>query len=116
MVPLLTDLDLSCNLIASWDAIVPLTTELPNLAYLNLSSNALRLPVQDGEATFQPFRNLHTLVLNRCGVTFQQVSHFLSPEDRRPHCFARNYDIIFIIIVIVIIVVTFYSPWGPHRP
>jgi Leucine-rich repeat (LRR) protein len=74
-LPSLTELDLSDNLVASWAFVEELTAALPSLAALNLSRNrlALRSLAHVATAPLPPLAGLRTLVLNACGVEWQQA-------------------------------------------
>jgi len=70
-LPQLKELDLTANLIHTWSFVVELCSALPQLSVLNLTGNHLHLqhlPCQPPLLT-----TLRGLVLNECGVTWQQV-------------------------------------------
>jgi Leucine-rich repeat (LRR) protein len=76
LLPTLTDLDLSDNLIANWSFVVELAAALPSLTTLNLSGNRLALPSLPHAAVPSPtptLASLHSLVLNGCGVSWPQA-------------------------------------------
>ena len=64
-------LDLSKNLLSSWSTVCEIAKQLPNLKHLGLSENILVL--DDDAFASQSFAPLHTLVLNKCQLTWQQV-------------------------------------------
>lgn len=69
--PHLMELDVSCNLISTWQFAVDLSAALPALDILNLSTNriALNRPVAPPSLP-----GLRALILNSCGVTWPEVS------------------------------------------
>ncbi|KAL4854293.1 Tubulin-folding cofactor E [Chlorella vulgaris] len=76
LLPTLTDLDLSDNLIANWSFVVELAAALPSLTTLNLSGNRLALPSPPHAAVPSPttaLASLQSLVLNGCGVSWPQT-------------------------------------------
>ena len=79
MLPSLTELDLSENLISSWSFVAELATALPSLRALNLSGNRLALPSLADAAALPSLpglpglAGLQTLVLNGCGVGWEQA-------------------------------------------
>eukprot|EP00884_Botryococcus_braunii_P020395 jgi/Botrbrau1/7039/Bobra.0165s0062.1 len=73
LVPSLKELDLSDNLLSSWETVGHLASELPNLEVLNLSGNHLTVPSAPATAATSMFRLLQVLVLNHCGISFQQI-------------------------------------------
>ena len=73
MLPSLTELDLSDNLISSWSFVAELATALPSLRALNLSGNRLALPSLADAAPLPSLAGLQTLVLNGCGVSWEQA-------------------------------------------
>ncbi|KAG2428537.1 hypothetical protein HYH02_014341 [Chlamydomonas schloesseri] len=70
-VPALTELDVTANLVASWSFAEQLATALPRLSVLNLSENKLAMPGAGAAVAALP--GLRALVLNDCGVTWQEV-------------------------------------------
>lgn len=69
-------LDLTDNLISSWAAVTGICQQLPNLKLLVLSHNRLQLPSTAGDAIEQglvQLPGLQCLVMNQCGITWQQV-------------------------------------------
>lgn len=74
--PSLTQLDLTDNLIGPWSTVIDLCQQLPNLQLLVLSHNKLALPNSLDEAQQQgavKLPGLQCLVMNSCGITWQQV-------------------------------------------
>jgi hypothetical protein len=74
--PNLVQLDLTDNLLSSWDSVCQICSELPQLRVLQLSSNRLALPcsmASAGPCAVQVLPGLQCLVLNQCSITWQQV-------------------------------------------
>lgn len=71
--PSLQQLDLTDNLLGSWSSAVSICELLPKLQSLNLSHNRLQLPSSFPYAGLQQLPGLQCLVLNHCGITWQQV-------------------------------------------
>ncbi|KAI0501485.1 hypothetical protein KFK09_016430 [Dendrobium nobile] len=69
VVPNLKELDLTGNLLSSWQDINSLCEALPSLENLNLTNNLLEADVPE----LPSFSNIRILVLNNCGVTWKQV-------------------------------------------
>lgn len=65
-------LDLSDNLCGSWNEVTTFISALPSLQVLNMSGNVVDFPWRPAH---QPLHqcSLTTLVLNRCGITWQQA-------------------------------------------
>ncbi|KAG1669876.1 hypothetical protein FOA52_012465 [Chlamydomonas sp. UWO 241] len=70
-LPSLVELDLTCNLVSGWGVAEGLCCTMTHLQVLNLSDNQLSLPRQPAGLATLP--NLRALVLNDCGVDWQQV-------------------------------------------
>jgi hypothetical protein len=70
--PNLVQLDLTDNLLSSWDSVSQICRELPQLHVLQLSSNRLALPCSMCSGV-QVLPGLQCLVLNQCSITWQQV-------------------------------------------
>ncbi|KAJ0977230.1 hypothetical protein J5N97_012704 [Dioscorea zingiberensis] len=71
LVPKLKELDLTGNLISKWQDIASLCKALPALEVLNLTSNFMEDDTDIAE--FPSLNNIRVLVLNNCGVTWEQV-------------------------------------------
>ncbi|KAF6257321.1 hypothetical protein COO60DRAFT_1240608 [Scenedesmus sp. NREL 46B-D3] len=74
--PNLVQLDLTDNLLSSWDSVRQICSELPRLRVLQLSNNRLALPssIRSGSpGAVQVLPGLQCLVLNHCSITWQQV-------------------------------------------
>lgn len=69
ILPKLEELDLRGNLLPDWQAVGLICEELPALKFLDLSNNRIRI----GSDSLPIFYNLHTLVLNNCGLSWKQV-------------------------------------------
>ncbi|KAH0457588.1 hypothetical protein IEQ34_012903 [Dendrobium chrysotoxum] len=69
VVPNLKELDLTGNLLSSWQDINSLCEALPSLEILNLTNNLLEADVPE----LPSFSSIRILVLNNCGVTWKQV-------------------------------------------
>ncbi|XP_047615439.1 tubulin-specific chaperone E [Phacochoerus africanus] len=70
--PNIRSIDLSKNLLSSWDDVVAIADQLKHLEVLNLSENKLRFPSGLPSPT-GTFSMLKVLVLNRTGVTWAEV-------------------------------------------
>lgn len=70
--PGLLELDVTSNLVSSWQFAVDAVGALPALEVLNLSANALCLARPAAPPTLP---GLRALVLNNCGVAWQDVRH-----------------------------------------
>ncbi|CAA7396528.1 unnamed protein product [Spirodela intermedia] len=68
-VPNLKELDLTGNLLSSWQDVGSICEALPALEILNLTNNFL----ERDTITFIPSKGLRVLVLNNCGITWEQV-------------------------------------------
>ncbi|CAN8235531.1 unnamed protein product [Cochlearia groenlandica] len=71
ILPNLKLLDLTGNLISSWEEIGVLCEQLPSLTTLNLSCNSLSSEV----ISLPQLKNIRVLVLNNCGLTWTQVEN-----------------------------------------
>lgn len=71
-LPALTELDLTCNLLHSWDVAEGICNALTGLKTLNLSDNKLVLPRSVAGRASLP--GLRRLVLNDCGSSWIQAS------------------------------------------
>jgi hypothetical protein len=88
-LPQLTELDLTANLIHTWSFVVDLCSALPQLSVLNLTGNHLhlqQLPCQPPLLT-----TLRGLVLNECGVTWQQVGALQLRWNSAANCIAVRH-------------------------
>ncbi|XP_051023806.1 tubulin-specific chaperone E [Acomys russatus] len=65
-------IDLSKNLLSTWDEVVLIAEQLKDLEALNLSENKLQFP-SDSPATTRTFSTLKTLVLNKTGISWAEV-------------------------------------------
>lgn len=74
-LPKLQQLCLSDNLLSSWATVSSICQELPQLQLLDVSVNRLALPSALPRACggLQQLPGLRCLVLNHCGITWQQV-------------------------------------------
>ncbi|XP_020930054.1 tubulin-specific chaperone E isoform X1 [Sus scrofa] len=70
--PNIRSIDLSKNLLSSWDDVIAIADQLKHLEVLNLSENKLRFPSGLPSPT-GTFSMLKVLVLNRTGVTWAEV-------------------------------------------
>uniref|UniRef100_A0A8C0DSJ1 Tubulin-specific chaperone E n=1 Tax=Balaenoptera musculus TaxID=9771 RepID=A0A8C0DSJ1_BALMU len=70
--PNLRSIDLSKNLLSSWDEVVDIADQLKHLEVLNLSENKLKFPSSSPSPT-GTFSALKVLVLNRIGITWTEV-------------------------------------------
>ncbi|GAB6031710.1 hypothetical protein CHUAL_009459 [Chamberlinius hualienensis] len=72
--PRIRELDLSKNLLCSWDDVIAIAKQLQNLKILNLSCNRLILPQNDiDEIAIGSFENLEELYLNKMDYSWQQI-------------------------------------------
>ena len=80
--PCLRNVDLSSNLLSTWDQVEQLCDELEALEVLNVSSNRLTFP--EFARLSGPF-NLKTLILNRCCIKdWKASSHLLLRRYNSP--------------------------------
>ncbi|XP_045639678.1 tubulin-specific chaperone E isoform X2 [Ursus americanus] len=70
--PNIRKVDLSRNLLSSWDEVLDIADQLGHLEVLNLSENKLRFPLGSPSRT-GTFPALKVLVLNRTGITWAEV-------------------------------------------
>ncbi|XP_076315942.1 tubulin-specific chaperone E-like [Tachypleus tridentatus] len=72
LIPSVTVLDLSRNLLSFWSEVARIAEQLPCLRELNVSENLI--PVPEHSEDLQPsFRTLKTLVLNKMSYSWEQV-------------------------------------------
>lgn len=64
--------DLSKNLLSTWDEVIAIAEQLKDLEGLNLSENKLQFP-SDSPTPTTTFSTLKTLVLNKTGITWAEV-------------------------------------------
>lgn len=64
--------DLSKNLLSTWDEVILIAEQLKDLEALDLSENKLQFP-SDSPALTRTFSTLKTLVLNKTGITWTEV-------------------------------------------
>ncbi|XP_019507363.1 PREDICTED: tubulin-specific chaperone E isoform X1 [Hipposideros armiger] len=70
--PNIRNVDLSRNLLSSWDEVTDIADQLAHLEVLNLSENKLRFPL-DSPSSTGTFATLKVLVLSRTGITWAEV-------------------------------------------
>ncbi|XP_039320233.2 tubulin-specific chaperone E isoform X1 [Saimiri boliviensis] len=70
--PNIRNVDLSKNLLSSWDEVIHIADQLRHLEVLNLSENKLKFPSGSAPLT-GTFSALKVLVLNRTGITWAEV-------------------------------------------
>ncbi|KAL6468640.1 hypothetical protein MHYP_G00221640 [Metynnis hypsauchen] len=71
-IPNVVSLDLSGNLLSSWEVVAAITEQLEKLQVLCLSHN--RLSIASSPSNLSPaFSNLRVLTLNSCAITWSQV-------------------------------------------
>lgn len=70
--PNIRSIDLSKNLLSSWEEVIDIADQLKHLEVLNLSENKLTSPSSSPSPT-GTFSTLKLLVLNRTGVTWAEV-------------------------------------------
>ncbi|XP_047376556.1 tubulin-specific chaperone E isoform X4 [Sciurus carolinensis] len=78
--PNITRVDVSKNLLASWDEVIRIADQLENLVVLNLSENKLQFP-SGSSAVTGTFSTLKVLVLNQTGITWTEWS-FINELDK----------------------------------
>eukprot|EP00118_Oscarella_pearsei_P017131 m.168952 g.168952 ORF g.168952 m.168952 type:complete len:197 (+) comp38969_c0_seq48:530-1120(+) len=78
MIPNVTALDLSKNLISSWSAVACIVSQLPQLRSLNLSGNSIQSFQSDDEC--QEFSQVKVLFLNGMQLSWQEVSRLHSTD------------------------------------
>lgn len=66
------NVDLSRNLLSTWDDVIRIADELPHLQSVNLSENKLQLP-SDSLMLTGTFSTLKVLVLNQTGITWAEL-------------------------------------------
>ncbi|TRY83886.1 hypothetical protein DNTS_030110 [Danionella cerebrum] len=72
--PLVRSLDLSGNLLSSWEVCAAITEQLESLKELHLSHNRLSLPSDPGSLS-PAFSCLRVLSINSCALSWTQVLH-----------------------------------------
>nr|XP_039320235.1 tubulin-specific chaperone E isoform X2 [Saimiri boliviensis boliviensis] len=70
--PNIRNVDLSKNLLSSWDEVIHIADQLRHLEVLNLSENKLKFPSGSAPLT-GTFSALKVLVLNRTGITWAEA-------------------------------------------
>ncbi|XP_037677432.1 tubulin-specific chaperone E isoform X1 [Choloepus didactylus] len=70
--PNIRKIDLSKNLLSSWDEVIHIADQLKHLEVLNLSENKLKFP-SGSPSVSGTFSTLKVLVLNRTGITWAEV-------------------------------------------
>ncbi|CAI9177426.1 unnamed protein product [Rangifer tarandus platyrhynchus] len=70
--PNIRSIDLSKNLLSSWEEVIDIANQLKHLEVLNLSENKLTFPSSSPSPT-GTFSMLKVLVLNRTGITWAEV-------------------------------------------
>ncbi|XP_060262711.1 tubulin-specific chaperone E isoform X1 [Ovis aries] len=70
--PNIRSIDLSKNLLSSWEEVIDIANQLKHLEVLNLSENKLTFPSSSPSPT-GAFSMLKVLVLNRTGITWAEV-------------------------------------------
>ncbi|XP_048656344.1 tubulin-specific chaperone E isoform X1 [Marmota marmota marmota] len=70
--PNITRVDVSKNLLSSWDEVIRIADQLKNLVVLDLSENKLQFPSGSPVLT-GTFSTLKVLVLNQTGITWAEV-------------------------------------------
>ncbi|KAB1271466.1 Tubulin-specific chaperone E [Camelus dromedarius] len=91
--PNIRSIDLSKNLLSSWDEVVAIADQLRRLEVLNLSENKLTFP--SGSPTpSRTFSALKELVLNRTGITWAQVLRCASGWPVLEKLYLESNDIV----------------------
>ncbi|XP_020028940.2 tubulin-specific chaperone E isoform X2 [Castor canadensis] len=73
--PNIRELDLSQNLLSSWDEVIHISSQLKFLEVLNLSENKPEFPL-DSLSPAETFSRLKVLVLNQTGITWAEVLQY----------------------------------------
>uniref|UniRef100_A0A2K6C6X9 Tubulin-specific chaperone E n=1 Tax=Macaca nemestrina TaxID=9545 RepID=A0A2K6C6X9_MACNE len=81
--PNIRRVDLSKNLLSSWDEVIHIADQLRHLEVLNLSENKLKFP--SGSALTGTFSALKVLVLNQTGITWAEA-HVQCGSSRHERC------------------------------
>lgn len=77
-LPQLQELDLTSNLLCSWQLLQQMGNALPSLACMNLSQNIMTMPAPDAMSSMPPNTALRVLVLNSCQLNWSEVSTIFS--------------------------------------
>ncbi|XP_052768740.1 tubulin-specific chaperone E-like isoform X1 [Mya arenaria] len=72
LVPSIVDLDISQNLLSSWQQISEITKQLRKLKSLNVSGNVLEIPDRPGDL-LENFSHITAVFLNRMGYDWAEV-------------------------------------------
>ncbi|XP_054281832.1 tubulin-specific chaperone E [Macrosteles quadrilineatus] len=72
MCPNVQEIDLSYNLFTSWDQVAEIVVNFPNLKFLRLNNNRLRVP-ENPEKFQLAFRSLSHLVLGNMDYTWEEI-------------------------------------------
>lgn len=73
LVPGISELDLSSNLLPSWDAVFDIAAELPMLSTLILNGNRLAYSASDAASSSRVFQNVRVLVLNQTATPWSEL-------------------------------------------
>ncbi|XP_032347781.1 tubulin-specific chaperone E isoform X3 [Camelus ferus] len=91
--PNIRSIDLSKNLLSSWDEVVAIADQLRRLEVLNLSENKLTFP-SGSPPPSGTFSALNELVLNRTGITWAQVLRCASGWPVLEKLYLESNDIV----------------------
>uniref|UniRef100_A0A8C9AZ44 Tubulin-specific chaperone E n=1 Tax=Prolemur simus TaxID=1328070 RepID=A0A8C9AZ44_PROSS len=91
--PNIRKVDLSKNLLSSWDEVIHIADQLRHLEDLNLSENKLRCPSGSAPLT-GAFSALKVLVLNRTGITWAEVLRCASACPVLEELYLESNDIV----------------------
>ncbi|KAF4107786.1 tubulin-specific chaperone E [Onychostoma macrolepis] len=90
--PLAQSLDLSGNLLSSWEVLAAITEQLESLQELQLSHN--RLSISSEPSRLSPaFSRLRVLSLNSCALTWTQVLHCAPMWQKLEELYLADNDI-----------------------
>ncbi|KAK3533705.1 hypothetical protein QTP70_023976 [Hemibagrus guttatus] len=90
--PNVVSLDLSGNLLSSWEVVAAITEQLDKLQELCLSQNRLRISSNPSNMSYA-FSHLRVLMLNSCAVTWSQVLQYAPMWPQLEELFLNDNNI-----------------------